>query len=140
MSDPCGKRNMGEKDEREIRLSSLMTTCQIRATELRFGTYEAAVHGGRLKGPPGALWKANICFFTLSFKHFHPCALTGCGHDVAKKSGGENEGRIYLLVEQSPEHGQGDVEEEHPEDHLHLRDQEFLDPAAGGKLVEKFHG
>lgn len=37
-------------------------------------------------------------------------------------------GVSYLLVEQSPEHGQRDVEEEHPEDHLHLRNQEFLVP------------
>lgn len=35
----------------------------------------------------------------------------------------------YLLVEQRPEHGQRDVEEEHPEDHLDLRDQEFLVPS-----------
>lgn len=35
----------------------------------------------------------------------------------------------YLLVEQGPEHGQRDVEEEHPEDHLDLRNQEFLVPS-----------
>lgn len=37
----------------------------------------------------------------------------------------------YLLVEQGPEHGQRDVEEEHPEDHLDLRNQEFLVPSRG---------
>lgn len=32
----------------------------------------------------------------------------------------------HLLVEESPEHGQGDVEEQNLQDHLHLGDQKFL--------------
>lgn len=32
----------------------------------------------------------------------------------------------YLLIEESPEHGQRDVEEQNLEDHLDLRDQKFL--------------
>lgn len=44
-------------------------------------------------------------------------------------------GVSYLLVKQSPEHGQRDVEEEHSEDHLHLRDQEFLVPRSRKKRV-----
>lgn len=32
----------------------------------------------------------------------------------------------HLLVEESPEHGQRDVEEQNLEDHLNLGDQKFL--------------
>lgn len=32
----------------------------------------------------------------------------------------------YLLIEESPEHGQRNVEEQNLEDHLDLRDQKFL--------------
>lgn len=32
----------------------------------------------------------------------------------------------YLLVEESPEHGQGDVQEQHLQHHFHLGNQEFL--------------
>jgi len=33
----------------------------------------------------------------------------------------------YLLVEESPEHGQGDVEEQNLQHHLYLGNQKFLE-------------
>lgn len=33
---------------------------------------------------------------------------------------------MYLLVKESPEHGQGDVKEQNLQHHLHLGNQEFL--------------
>lgn len=39
----------------------------------------------------------------------------------------------HLLVEESPEHGQRDVEEQNLQDHLHLCDQKFL----GARKEEK---
>lgn len=42
----------------------------------------------------------------------------------------------YLLVKESPEHGQRDVEEQHPHHHLHLGNQEFLEPNIKGLEFE----
>lgn len=39
----------------------------------------------------------------------------------------------HLLVKESPEHGQRNVEEQHLEDHLHLRNQEFLEMQGEGE-------
>lgn len=47
-----------------------------------------------------------------------PFAVTGS--EIRENLGG------YLLIEESPEHGQRDVEEQNLEDHLDLRDQKFL--------------
>lgn len=40
----------------------------------------------------------------------------------------KDRGGVYLLVKESPEHGQRDVEEHHLQNHLDLRDQKFLQP------------
>lgn len=43
----------------------------------------------------------------------------------------------HLLVEESPEHGQRDVEEQNLQDHLHLCDQKFLGARKEKKVVRE---
>lgn len=54
-------------------------------------------------------------------KHSVRLALAGTTSEHQRENAGG-----HLLVEESPEHGQRDVEEQNLEDHLHLRDQKFL--------------
>lgn len=53
-------------------------------------------------------------------KHSVLLAFAVTTPEIKENAGG------HLLVEESPEHGQRDVEEQNLEDHLDLRDQKFL--------------
>lgn len=53
-------------------------------------------------------------------KHSIRLTLAVTTSEIKENAGG------HLLVEESPEHGQRDEEEQNLEDHLYLRDQKFL--------------
>lgn len=93
---------------------------------LKLNTYKFAIHGGCLKSPSWALQETQLCFSLFS----NAATLLFFLH-YFRGSGIGNKCASYLLVKESPEHGQRDVEEQHSEDHLDLCNQEFLVPTRG---------
>lgn len=108
--------------------------CVAQQKRRRWNTHKVTVHGGRLEGPPGALWRkhscSSVCLWILPVHAWVRMAyfcflLKFVNYNHKQKVA------VYLLVEESPEHGQRDVEEQHLQHHLHLGNQEFLEPNTG---------